>query len=59
MTEITLTYFDFRGRSEAIRLLLEDAKVAYKDTRLSFDEWPAEKSNRYVFLRGVSFANCL
>ena len=44
--KITLTYFDFRGRSEAIRLLLEDAGLEYEDIRPSFEEWGTMKSNR-------------
>ncbi|KAL8947005.1 MAG: hypothetical protein Q9222_006665 [Ikaeria aurantiellina] len=37
----TIHYFDFasRGRGQVIRLLWEDAGIAYEDIRFSFDEW--------------------
>jgi glutathione S-transferase len=34
-----LTYFDIRGRAECIRLLLEEAGVAYKDRQITNAEW--------------------
>ncbi|KAI0130374.1 glutathione S-transferase [Xylariales sp. AK1849] len=38
-------YFDFksRGRGQAVRLLWEDAGIAYDDTRYSFEEYPEAK----------------
>lgn len=46
-----LRYFETRGRAELIRLVLEEAGVAYDDTRMSWDQWTAEKPNtdRYAF----------
>ena len=41
-------YFDWfsRGRGQAIRLLWEDAGIAYKDVRYTFEEYPgAKKTN--------------
>ncbi|KAI9730543.1 MAG: hypothetical protein M1834_005784 [Cirrosporium novae-zelandiae] len=41
----TIHYFDFqsRGRGQVVRLLWEDAGIAYNDVRYSFDEYPAHK----------------
>lgn len=41
-------YFDFysRGRGQVIRLLCEDAGIAYTDTRYTFDEFPNHKDSR-------------
>ncbi|KAF1344812.1 glutathione S-transferase [Delphinella strobiligena] len=43
----TLHYFDFqsRGRGQVIRLLWEDAGIAYKDVRYSFEEYPDYKKS--------------
>ena len=40
-----LHYFDFksRGRGQVVRLLWEDAEIAYEDTRYSFEEYPEYK----------------
>ena len=41
-------YLDFksRGRGQVVRLLWEDAGVAYDDTRYSFEEYPEYKKTR-------------
>ncbi|TID21294.1 glutathione s-transferase [Venturia nashicola] len=41
-------YFDFfsRGRGQVIRLLCEDAGIAYIDTRYTFDEFPSQKDGK-------------
>ena len=41
-------YFDFasKGRGQVIRLLWEDAQIAYDDTRYSFDEYPDFKQGK-------------
>lgn len=41
-------YFDFfsRGRGQVIRLLCEDAGIAYTDTRYTFDEFPNHKDGK-------------
>uniref|UniRef100_A0A915PCD4 Glutathione S-transferase 1 n=1 Tax=Setaria digitata TaxID=48799 RepID=A0A915PCD4_9BILA len=39
-----LTYFNYRGRAEVIRLLFAQANVSYEDVRISRKEWPALKS---------------
>lgn len=41
-------YFDFfsRGRGQVIRLLCEDAGIAYTDTRYTFDEFPSHKDSK-------------
>ena len=43
-------YFDFqsRGRGQTIRLLLEDAQIAYDDTRYTFQEYPEWKETGLV-----------
>ncbi|KAG8534163.1 uncharacterized protein KY384_001007 [Bacidia gigantensis] len=40
-------YFDFksRGRGNVIRLLWEDAQIAYDDTRYTFEEYPKYKES--------------
>lgn len=38
--------FASKGRGQVIRLLWEDAGVAYKDTRFSFEEYPDFKKNQ-------------
>lgn len=44
----TLHYFDFksRGRGQVVRLLWEDAGIAYEDIRYSFEEFPDVKKNK-------------
>ena len=41
----TMIYFDWfsRGRGQAIRLLWEDASIAYNDIRYTFEEFPEAK----------------
>ncbi|MEQ8955976.1 MAG: glutathione S-transferase N-terminal domain-containing protein, partial [Gammaproteobacteria bacterium] len=39
-----ITYFDVRGRAEVIRLLLEYTGTAYKERRITLEEWPLEKA---------------
>lgn len=41
-------YLDFlaRGRGQTVRLLWEDAGIAYDDTRYTFDEYPEYKYSR-------------
>ena len=38
-----LVYFAFKGRGEAIRVMLHAAGVEWKDTTFEFSEWPAIK----------------
>ncbi|OXA40520.1 glutathione S-transferase [Folsomia candida] len=38
-----LTYFDFKGRGEAIRLLLATAGVKFADDRVKLENWPSIK----------------
>ncbi len=41
-------YFDFasRGRGQVVRLMWEDAGIAYEDIRYSFEEYPEYKKGR-------------
>ncbi|KAL8998273.1 MAG: hypothetical protein Q9188_006138 [Gyalolechia gomerana] len=50
-----ILYFDFasRGRGQAVRLLLEDAQIAYDDTRYSFQEYPEWKEAGLMELNPV------
>ncbi|KAL8726351.1 MAG: hypothetical protein Q9166_006758 [cf. Caloplaca sp. 2 TL-2023] len=43
----TIHYFDFasRGRGQVVRLLWEDAGIAYEDIRYSFEEYPEYKKS--------------
>jgi prostaglandin-H2 D-isomerase / glutathione transferase len=38
-----VTYFDAKGRAEAIRVFLHAAGIEFKDTRMKRDEWPEIK----------------
>ena len=44
----TLHYYDFqsRGRGQVVRLLWEDAGIAYEDVRYSFEEFPESKRTK-------------
>lgn len=44
----TMHYFDFqsRGRGQVVRLLWEDAGIAYEDIRYTFQEYPEYKKTR-------------
>jgi hypothetical protein len=39
----TLSYLDFPGRAEAIRIMLHVAGVDFTDERISFSDWPTTK----------------
>lgn len=41
-----LTYFDFKGRGEAIRLLLATAGVKFADDRVKLENWPSIKPRK-------------
>ncbi|KAL9087150.1 MAG: hypothetical protein Q9165_006801 [Trypethelium subeluteriae] len=45
-------YFDFcsRGRGQVIRLMCEDAGIAYKDVRYTFEEYPRLKREKLTAL---------
>ena len=40
-----LVYFDAYGRAEAIRMLLNSAKVEFEDVRFGFADWPTVKAS--------------
>ena len=48
----TLHYFDFqsRGRGQVVRLLWEDAGIAYEDIRYTFEEYPEYKKSKIAQL---------
>jgi len=50
-----ILYFDLqsRGRGQAVRLLPEDAQIAYDDTRYSFQEYPEWRETGLVELNPV------
>jgi len=41
--KVVLYYFDFRGRAEAVRLILHYGGIAFEDKRLTQEEWGARK----------------
>ena len=47
-----LSYFDFRGKAEIIRLLFAQAGVPYEDVRIQRSNWlsikPGKKRTRYL-----------
>ncbi|XP_006815126.1 glutathione S-transferase P 1-like [Saccoglossus kowalevskii] len=40
---VTIHYFDIRGRAEVIRLMLEEAQIPYNETKFTEKSWPAAK----------------
>ena len=47
MTNYKLTYFNFRGRGEIIRLVFTAAGVAYEDNRIERERWPELKPSEW------------
>lgn len=50
MANYKLIYFDLKGRAESSRILFALSGVEYQDVRLTFQEWPTEKS-KFLFLQ--------
>jgi len=42
--DIKLVYFDFRGRGEFLRLMLEASGTQYDEERIQFTDWPTKKA---------------
>jgi glutathione S-transferase len=49
MSNVTLRYFELRGRAEGIRLFLEDIGQPYRDVRYTREEWQAVKNDTSLF----------
>ena len=47
MKDITITYFDARGRAELSRTILALKAVKYNDERLTREEWQARKQSKF------------
>lgn len=45
-----LTYFDGKGRGEVIRMAFVLGGVKFQDERISFQEWPALKESKYIYM---------
>ena len=45
MSKGTLYYFALHGRASAVRMLLDHAKVEFKDVKYAFEEWPEHKDS--------------
>ena len=50
MPSYKLTYFPVRGRAEPIRTCFAAAGVEFEDVRIAFEEWPAFKPSKFVFV---------
>lgn len=50
---VKLTFFDFPGRAEHIRLALRIGGVPFEDCRIPFDEWRRSESDRTRFPLGT------
>ncbi|KAK4695946.1 glutathione S-transferase, partial [Lecanoromycetidae sp. Uapishka_2] len=52
----TIHYFDFqsRGRGQVLRLMWEDASIAYEDVRYSFEEYPEYKKTKISEMNPIS-----
>ena len=48
MAQYKLTYFNVRGRAEAIRLLFAAAGVKYEDCRIGKEEFQQLKSSKVL-----------
>ena len=57
MPNYKLTYFNGRGRAEAIRIIFEVAGVEYEDVRIEREAWPELKPSRFTKLKRVSTLN--
>lgn len=45
MPQYKLTYFQLRGKAEAIRMTLSIAGVEFEDVRVSIDDWVSKLKN--------------
>jgi len=51
MAQYKLTYFQLRGKAEAIRMTFSVAGVEFEDVRVSIDEWVSKlKHCEYIAL---------
>jgi len=48
MLKYKLTYFNIRGRAEAIRMCLVAARQEFEDVRISREDWPKEKPSELL-----------
>ena len=46
MSRYKLTYFEYQGLADLIRLLFVAGKVDFEDVRISFQDWPALKESK-------------
>jgi hypothetical protein len=51
-----LTYFDVKGRGEAIRLIFAATGVKYADDRVPHQYWPKIKPSKNTFMHSQSIA---
>ncbi len=47
MSNYKLTYFNGRGRAEAIRIIFEVKGIKYEDVRIKPEDWPNLKPSKY------------
>ena len=57
--ELTLHYFEARGRAESIRMILQDNNVPYSEVNFSRDEWMEVKkkgieTGTFTFGQGIT-----
>jgi len=54
-----LSYFEFRGKGEIIRLLFAHLGVAYEDVRIQRSDWPGIKPGKILHWQFMKACDCV